>query len=133
MCPSASFLSLITSHALVSHQCGVFGDTILMTTERVNLCLHLLRLRPTPAQLKEWNKSSIEAHHTHATKGWTEFLRELAPPSIFDEARELDGDKIEERKKLLAQIYDLAKREEDYLNGEIGMYHSQCAYGIIAD
>lgn len=104
-----------------------------MMTERVNLCLHLLRLRPTPAQLKEWNSSSVKPHHTHMTKGWTEFLRELAPPSIFDEARELDGGKTEERKKLLAQIYDLAKQEEDYQNGEIGLYHFSYMHCIIDD
>jgi len=54
------------------------------------------------------------------TKGWTEFLRELAPPSMFDESRELD-DKTGERQKLLAQAYELASREEQFVNGEIGL------------
>jgi hypothetical protein len=55
------------------------------------------------------------------TKGWTNFLKELAPPEIvFDEKREPD-DKTEERQKLLAQAYDLAYREEQYVNSEIGL------------
>jgi hypothetical protein len=54
------------------------------------------------------------------TRGWTEFLKELAPPSIFDETREPD-DKTEERQKLLAQAYDLARREEEYKDGDIGL------------
>ena len=53
-------------------------------------------------------------------KGWTAFLRELAPPSSVDDSREPD-DKTEERQKLLAQVYELAEREERYLDGEIGL------------
>jgi hypothetical protein len=53
-------------------------------------------------------------------KGWTEFLKSLAPPSTVNDSREPD-DKTEERQKLLAQIYDLAEREERYLEGEIGV------------
>lgn len=117
---------------MVSHQLHIPCSAKLIVTERVSLCLHLLRLRPTPAKLKEWNKSSVEPHQTHVTKGWTEFLKELAPPSCLDDAREPDG-KIEERKKLLAQIYDIAKREEDYLNGEIGLYHTECLSGSTLD
>lgn len=94
----------------------------LTGTERINLCLHLLRLRPTPAQLKEWNKDCVEPHPTHVNRGWTDFLRELAPPSAVDDLREPD-DKTEERKKLLAQVYELAEREERYLDGEIGLLH----------
>jgi len=89
-------------------------------TERINLCLHLLRLRPTPAQLKEWNKNCVEPHPTHVNRGWTEFLKNLAPPSIVNDSREPD-DKTEERQKLLDQIYDLTDREERYVNGEIGL------------
>lgn len=92
----------------------------LTATERINLCLHLLRLRPTPAQLKEWNRDCVEPHKTHVNKGWTAFLRELAPPSIVDDSREPD-DKTEERQKLLAQVYELTEREERYLDGEIGL------------
>lgn len=45
---------------------------------------------------------------------------ELAPPSIFDKLKE-PGDKTQQRRKLLAQIYDLARREEDYQMGDIGL------------
>lgn len=65
--------------------------------ERLNLCLHLLRLRSTPEGVKEWNKDSVESHQIHLTKSWTEFLREL--PDGCTQGN-------------LAQIYDLAKLEE---------------------
>lgn len=42
---------------------------------------------------------------------------------MFDENREQD-DKTEERSKLLAQVYELAKREEEYQDGEIGLFLS---------
>jgi len=92
---------------------------VLTGPERIALCLHLLRLRPTPAQLKAWNKDCIPPHPTHVNKGWTEFLMEIAPPKIFAEARVPD-EKTEDRQRLLAQAYDLAQREERYLDGEIG-------------
>jgi hypothetical protein len=104
----------------VSLRGPTYISTRLTETERINLCIHLLRLRPTPAQLKAWNKGCVEPHQTHVTRGWTEFLKELAPPSIFDEMREPD-DKTEERQKLLAQAYDLARREEEYKDGDIGL------------
>lgn len=91
-----------------------------------------MRLRPTPAQLKKWNKGTAEPHQTHVTKGWTEFLKELAPPSIFDEMREPD-DKKDERQKLLAQTYDLAKREEEYKNGDIGWSHLDSVLVLFTD
>lgn len=128
----ANSLSPITSNATVSHKFHISCSAKLIVTERVSLCLHLLRLRPTPAKLKEWNNGSVEPHQTHVTKGWTEFLKELAPPSGFDEMREPDG-KNEERRKLLAQIYDIAKREEDYKNGEIGLYRFECVLGSTFD
>jgi len=111
----------ITSSAMVSQCSNSLFRAALTRTERIHLCLHLLRLRPTPAQLKQWNKDCAEPHQTHVTKGWTEFLKELAPPAVvFDESRE-PSDKTEERQKLLAQAYDLAYREEQYVNGEIGL------------
>jgi hypothetical protein len=54
-------------------------------------------------------------------KGWTEFLKELAPPSIFDDMREPEIKEQQERQKLLSQIYDLTKKEEEYRTGEIGL------------
>jgi hypothetical protein len=89
--------------------------------ERISLCLHLLRLRPTPEDLKQWNKGCVEPHQTHVAKGWTEFLKELAPPSIFDDMREPEIKEQQERQKLLSQIYDLTKKEEEYRTGEIGL------------
>jgi hypothetical protein len=53
-------------------------------------------------------------------KGWTAFLKELAPPSTCDDLRDKD-DKSEERQRLLAQVYELAEREERYVDGEIGL------------
>ena len=105
---------MVSRHGIASFKTSLTG------TERINLCLHLLRLRPTPAQLKEWNKNCVEPHPTHVNQGWTEFLKTLAPPSTCDDPRGTD-DKTEERQKLLAQIYDLAEREERYLDGEIGL------------
>ncbi|KAM0714364.1 hypothetical protein Q7P37_010151 [Cladosporium fusiforme] len=99
-------------------ECRFVEPDHIKRDERINLCLHLLRLRPDPAKLKEWNEGSIEPHQTHLTKGWTEFLMELAPPSIFVELRESD-DKTQHRQKLLAQIYELASREEDFERGDI--------------
>jgi len=81
-----------------------------------------LRLRPTPEELKEWNNGCVEPHQTHVNKGWTEFLKELAPLGIFDDMREPEGKEQQERQRLLAQIYDLGKKEEEYKNGEIGMW-----------
>jgi hypothetical protein len=117
---------------MVSQQGRILSSAGLTETERISLCVHLLRLRPTPAQLKEWNKGCVEPHQTHVAKGWTEFLKELAPPSMFDEMREPD-DKREEREKLLAQAYDLAKREEQYEEGEIGMCFSNCVKASLTD
>jgi hypothetical protein len=81
-----------------------------------------LRLRPSPEELKKWNKGCVEPHQTHVMKGWTEFLKELAPPGIFDDMREPEGKEQQERQRLLAQIYDLARKEEDYENGGIGSW-----------
>jgi len=55
-------------------------------------------------------------------KGWTEFLKELAPPSIFDDMREPEGKVQQERQRLLSQIYDLTKKEEEYETGDIGLW-----------
>lgn len=56
-------------------------------------------------------------------KGWTEFLKELASPSIFDDMREPGGKEQQERQKLLAQIYDITKKEEEYETGDIGSWN----------
>ncbi|KAF2171078.1 hypothetical protein M409DRAFT_51301 [Zasmidium cellare ATCC 36951] len=87
--------------------------------ERMTLCLHLLRLRPTPAQLKEWNEDKSEPHPTHLTKGWTEFLQELAGASVFDDLQKEDKKKTELKKELLRHMYEVAELEEKYCNGEV--------------
>lgn len=128
----ASLWNLITSNAMVCRDVTTSLRAALTGTERINLCLHLLRLRPTPAQLKEWNKDCVEPHPTHVNRGWTDFLKELAPPSTVDDSREPD-DKTEERKKLLAQVYELAEREERYLDDEIGLLHSDYMIALLAN
>lgn len=88
----------------------------------MRLCLHLLRLRPTPAQLKEWNEDKSEPHPIHVTKGWTEFLAELAGVSIFEELQKEDKNRTDTKKELLNQMYKVAGLEESYLNGEAGKF-----------
>jgi hypothetical protein len=128
----ANLLNPITSSVMVSQHVTTARRAALIGTERINLCLHLLRLRPTPAQLKEWNKNCVEPHPSHVNKGWTAFLKELAPPSTCDDLRDKD-DKSAERQKLLAQVYELAEREERYVDGEIGLWHSNCKIALLAD
>lgn len=84
----------------------------------MKLCLHLLTLRPTPEQLREWNNGSTEPHPTHVNKGWTAFLEELAGPSIFDDLPKESEDRTRRRKDLMRQMYEVAALEESYLAGK---------------
>ncbi|OQO03653.1 hypothetical protein B0A48_10318 [Cryoendolithus antarcticus] len=86
--------------------------------ERLNLCVHLLRLRPTPDQLAAWNNDSAEIRNTHRTQGWTEFLQELAGESVVCAAGG-PGDKEGKRKDLLNKLYYVAKLEQDFIDGNI--------------
>nr|OQO22009.1 hypothetical protein B0A51_11958 [Rachicladosporium sp. CCFEE 5018]OQO22239.1 hypothetical protein B0A51_10725 [Rachicladosporium sp. CCFEE 5018] len=86
--------------------------------ERLNLCVHLLRLRPTPDQLATWNHDNAEIRNTHRTQGWTEFLEELAGESVVC-AVGGPGDKEGKRKELLKQLYHVAKLEQDFVDGAI--------------
>lgn len=88
--------------------------------ERMKLCLHLLRLRPTPQQLQAWNDNTTEPNKTHITRGWTEFLKELAGPDILDDLPREAPNRVELRKTLLSQMYTVAAMEEQYQNDEIG-------------
>lgn len=91
--------------------------------ERMQLCLHLLTLRPTPRQLVEWNNGSTEPNPVHIAKGWTAFLEELAGPSIFDDLPKESEDKTNHRKLLMQQMYQVAALEEEFLrNGSKGMF-----------
>lgn len=93
---------------------------MLTCAERMKLCLHLLRLRPSPEQLKAWNQDKTEPHIIHRTVGWTAFLQELAGVDIFDDLPKEDSKRTLQRQELLRQMYDVAKMEEEYQIGGIG-------------
>lgn len=95
---------------------------LLTGIERMTLCIHLLRLRPTPAQLKEWNEDKSDPHPTHLLHGWTAFLEELAGTSVFDDLQKQDKRKTESKKELLRELYEVATMEEDFVNGGIGKF-----------
>jgi len=77
--------------------------------------LHLLRLRPTPDDLKRMNGDGFEPHSTHVFRSWTAFLRESAPPESLDELNPKDATRVEKRRRLLTEIYEIAEMEEEYL------------------
>lgn len=93
---------------------------MLTRAERMKLCLHLLRLRPSPEQLKAWNQDKTEPHVIHRTVGWTAFLQDLAGVDIFDDLPKEDLKRTVQRQELLRQMYDVAKMEEEYQIGGIG-------------
>jgi hypothetical protein len=58
--------------------------------------------------------------------GWTEFLKEVAPPTIFNnKGRPEDEAQQEHRSTLLAEIYDICKQEE-FKNGDVGLLIKHC-------
>ncbi|KAK0803781.1 hypothetical protein LTR59_004568 [Friedmanniomyces endolithicus] len=83
--------------------------------ERNGLMLHLLRLRPTPDDLKRMNGDGFKPHSTHVSRSWTAFLRESAPPESLDELNPKDPTRVEKRRRLLTEIYEIAEMEEEYL------------------
>ncbi|KAK0265123.1 hypothetical protein LTS16_016212 [Friedmanniomyces endolithicus] len=83
--------------------------------ERNGLMLHLLRLRPTPDDLKRMNGDGFEPHSTHVLRSWTAFLRESAPPESLDELNPKDATRVEKRRRLLMEIYEIAEMEEEYM------------------
>ena len=85
------------------------------STERNGLMLHLLRLRPTPDDLKRMNGDGFKPHSTHVSRSWTAFLRESAPPESLDELNPKDPTRVEKRRRLLTEIYEIAEMEEEYL------------------
>lgn len=91
-----------------------------IVTERMKLCLHLLRLRPTPQQLRAWNDETTEHNKTHVSRGWTAFLEELAGPDLFDDLPREAPNRVQLRRTLLAQMYEVAALEEQFDNGEVG-------------
>ena len=111
-------------HCLLSHR-------YLLTTmsARVELCIHLLRLRPTPEQLKLWNKGTAEPHPTHSFVGWTAFLEELLSPKDLDQVNELrnDSDKLRQRQSYLRDLYEVARMEEEFVaHRGCGMWPGMC-------
>lgn len=86
------------------------------------LCLHILRLRPTYEQLAEWNDDVTEISKTFEMHGWTAFLKELTPASLFDGLDSEKPGKRTRRSKLLNDLYEIAEQEERHLNGECGQY-----------
>lgn len=90
-----------------------------MFTERLELCVHLLRLRPTPEALEQWNEGT-EPHPTHVSQGWVQFLMELAPPTCVREIRGESKERCDSREKLMTVVYDLALKEQQYDAEEYG-------------
>ncbi|QIW99585.1 hypothetical protein AMS68_005103 [Peltaster fructicola] len=86
--------------------------------KRLNLCLHLLRLRPKPGQLQEWNGDPEMPHSSHNLSEWTKFLQHTASIDVLKDLRESEQS-IESRVKYLKELYTVAQMEEDYLNDAI--------------
>lgn len=84
-------------------------------SERMKLCLHLLRLRPSPELLKAWNQNKSEPHTTHVARGWTAFLEELAGNEIFDDLPKENKQRTLQRQQLMREMYQVAKMEEEFL------------------
>lgn len=89
--------------------------------ERMGLCLHLLRLRPSPSQLEEWNRYDTPPSKTHIERGWTAWLEELAGPEVFDEVPKDASHRLKYRRQLMKDMYEVARMEEEYLGGALGM------------
>lgn len=83
--------------------------------------MHLLRLRPTPEDLKSWNNDMAEPNPTHVTRGWTAFLRELAPLDSVDAIDNGKPDKVKKRREYMKDLYDVAEMEEDFQTCGMGM------------
>ena len=81
------------------------------------LCLHLLRLRLKPDELKAMNNQMNEPSETHTTQGWTTFLRELTPLSVLDGLGDEPKEKVARRQKAMEDMYAVAQKEEEYLSG----------------
>ena len=86
-------------------------------TERINLLIHLLCLRPLPEDVQQWNGNTAEFNNSHAyrsTGHWTSFLRGLTPLSLFDEVFREPQEKVERRPELVNEIFRVAELEEGY-------------------
>lgn len=122
ICKSVASSSRIISNERVSPHTTNLLDIADIQVERTGLCLHLLRLRPSPDQLKKWNRYDTEPSKTHIERGWTAWLQELAGHEVFDDLPKGSSHRIEHRRSLMDQMYAVAEMEEDFLNGAIGMW-----------
>nr|POE76230.1 sac3 family protein 1 [Quercus suber] len=92
--------------------------------ERTYLLVHILRLRPTVVQLRQWHNGVNEAPPPSANgvkEDWASFLKSLAPASIFDDMPDIDGNdqKRDYRGKLLDSLYTAAYMEEMYCHASM--------------
>lgn len=96
----------------------------------MDLCLHILRLRPTIQQLKDWNDGLHTPNKAQQADRWTAFLEEHTLPSIFDALGKSPDpeEKLRHRQKVLRQMYRVAAAEEAYFKGERG----QCPGLLVA-
>ncbi|KAK4893093.1 hypothetical protein LTR27_008433 [Elasticomyces elasticus] len=89
---------------------------------RNRLVLHLLRLRPTAAQLKEWNGDNFQASDMHKFEDWTTFLESVLPD--LDKILPVTEARVHKRRQLLKEIYTVARMEEEWKKfGMNGQYH----------
>ena len=80
--------------------------------------LHLLRLRPSPEQIKEWKIKSGDS-------SWTAFLRSAIEARTFTAMEESEsGDKKGERRARLEELFSKSQTEEDYHSDGCGKYRS---------
>lgn len=93
------------------------------STERLRLCVHLLRLRPDKEKLLIWNDRNNAPHISHIANGWTSFLQEAAPPEILTDIRQNSADNAAKRIGYLKQLYRIADLEERYEQGGVGKYN----------
>ncbi|KAK3116603.1 hypothetical protein LTR53_002837 [Teratosphaeriaceae sp. CCFEE 6253] len=90
--------------------------------QRNALMLHLLRLRPTPEELRVMNGENCEPHQMHKAESWTAFLREVAPwDGFLDDLDPTSAGRVEKRRQLLREIYEVAEKEEHYILTGRGM------------
>jgi hypothetical protein len=100
--------------------------------ERMALCLHLLRLRPTADQLAEWygSNDATEVKEKYAREGWTEFLKQMTPTDVFAGLDCSYDEKRRRRMAIMEQMWNVAKLEEQCKNGEIGMCSDHVPWDI---
>lgn len=81
-------------------------------------------------ELVEWtgHPDAVELGKTYESEGWTNFLKQLTPKSLFDGLDSDNAEKRRRRESILTQMYDVARREEEYLKGWCGKSFQICSY-----